>query len=698
MSIASAGPGPDPAALNPLLGDWQTPFGLPPFDLVGPEHFRPAFEQAIAAHEAEIVSIGANPAEPDFENTITALERSGRLLRQVASVFYALAGADTNDEIQAIEREISPRLARHRSALYLDDRIFARIDALAARRGRLALDAEQNRVLERYRTVFTRAGAGKPADTKARLAEIAERMASLGTSFSQNVLADEKGYSLVLESEDDLAGLPDFLRDAAADAAEARGLPGKHVITLSRSSIEPFLQFSTRRDLREQAFAAWTSRGESGGATDNTAIMAEMLALRAEKARLLGHDTFAHFRLADEMAKTPDAVLKLLHSVWEPAKRRATEDAAALQSIAQDEGGNFEIAPWDWRFYAERRRKAEFDLDEETLKPFFQLDRMIEAAFYTASRLFGLSFEERKDLKGYHRDVRVFEVKDAQGRHLGLFLGDYFARSSKRSGAWMSQLRPQHRLAGAVTPIVVNVMNFARASGSAPTLLSFDDARTLFHEFGHALHGLLSDVTYPMISGTAVSRDWVEFPSQLFEHWLEEPEVLKRFALHYRTGEPMPDELFERLMAARSFNEGFATAEYLGSAIVDMQLHLAPVEETPDFRAFETGLRRELGMPDAIVLRHRLPHFAHIFSGDGYSAAYYSYMWSEVLDSDGFEAFVEAGDPFDPTLAKKLRDFVYAAGFKRDPEEAYLAFRGRAPEPGALLRQRGLVAPVEAEA
>lgn len=682
---------------NPLLQQWRTPFGVPPFAEVRPEHFRPAFDAALSAHEREIAAIRENAAAPDFDNTIAALERGGQLLRRVAGVFFSLTGADTNDELQAIEREMSPRLARHASAISLDEALFARIDGLWAKRDALGLDDEQHRVLERYHTSFTRSGAALPAEAKARLKEIAERMASLGTQFAQNVLADEKGYTLVLEGEEDLAGLPDFVRDAAAGAAAARGLEGKHVVTLSRSSIEPFLQFSARRDLRERAFNAWIARGAGGGETDNTAIMREMVALRAEKARLLGYETFAHFRVADEMAKTPENALDLLNRVWRSAKVRAEEEAAALQALAQVEGGNFEIAPWDWRYYAEKRRKAEFDLDEESLKPFLQLDRMVEAAFYTASRLFGLSFDERPDLPRYHPDVRVWEVSDRDGRHLGVFMGDYFARPSKRSGAWMSQMRPQHRLDGEVRPIVVNVANFSKASGDAPTLLSFDDARTLFHEFGHALHGLLSDVTYPRISGTSVSRDWVEFPSQLYEHWLEEPEVLKRFAVHYRTGEPMPDALFEKLLAARTFNQGFATAEYLGSAIADMELHLAPAGDL-DFDAFETALRGKLSMPDAIVLRHRLPHFAHVFSGDGYSAAYYSYMWSEVLDSDGYEAFEEAGDPFDAGLAEKLREFVYSAGFRRDPEEAYTAFRGRMPEPGALLRQRGLVAPVEGEA
>ncbi len=505
------------------------------------------------------------------------------------------------------------------------------------------------------------------------------------------MLADEKAYALVLDGEDDLAGLPDSLREAAAKAAEDRGPAGKHVVTLARSSVEPFLQFSSRRDLREIAFKAWAARGETGEANDNRPIIAETVALRAERARLLGYESFAHFRLADTMAKTPEAALDLLRSVWTPARTQALREAAALQALIQAEGGNFELAPWDWRYYAERRRRAEFDFDESEIKPYLALDNIIAAAFDTARRLFGLAFSERRDVPLYHPDVRAWEVTDRDGRHVGLFLGDYFARPSKRSGAWMSGFRSQEKLDGDVRPIVVNVMNFSKSGAGDPPLLSFDDARTLFHEFGHALHGLLSDVTYPLISGTSVSRDFVEFPSQLFEHWLEQPEVLQRFARHSRTGEPMPDELLERVLAARKFNQGFATVEYLSSALVDFDFHLLAHAERIDASEFERTALERIGMPAAIVMRHRPPHFGHVFAGDGYSAAYYSYLWSEVLDADGFAAFKEAGDPFDPPTARRLRDFVYSAGFLRDPEEAYTAFRGRMPKPDALLRKRGLI-------
>jgi peptidyl-dipeptidase Dcp len=682
---------------NPLLRSWATPFAVPPFEQIAPEHFSPAFDAAIAEQRAEIDAIAENSAAPTFENTLDALELSGQNLRRVSAAFFNLAGAHTNDRIQAIELEIAPRLAQHRNAIFLNEALYRRIESLYERRDAMNLTAEQSRVLERYRTIFVRQGAALAPDAKKRLAEINERLALLGTKFGQNVLADEKAYSLVLESEDDLAGLPDFVRDAAAEAAAERGVAGKHVITLSRSLIEPFLQFSSRRDLREAAFKAWTARGESG-ATDNRPLIAEMVALRIERSRLLGYENFAAFRLADTMAKTPEAALDLLHSVWKPARARALREQEALQAMVQAEGGNFELAPADWRYYAERRRKAEFDYDQGQIKPYLQLDRIIEAAFHVAGRLFGLSFKERRDVHTYHDDVRAWQVTGADGRHVGVFLGDYFSRPSKRSGAWMSSYRSQERLAGDIRPIVVNVMNFNKPADGAPALLSFDDAKTLFHEFGHALHGLLSDVTYPMLAGTAVSTDFVEFPSQLFEHWLEQPEILKRFATHHGTGEPMPDALLSRVLAARTFNQGFATVEYVSSALVDFNFHMLRDAAELDVSAFEADSLKRIGMPYAIVMRHRPAHFGHIFSG-GYSAAYYSYLWSEVLDADGFRAFEEAGDIFAPEVARRLHDYVYSAGHLRDPAEAYQRFRGRPPAPEPLLRKRGLIeAPVQGEA
>lgn len=679
-----------PCETNPLLEPWTGPFGAPPFDRLKPCHFGQAFEVALSLAQAETGAIAADPKPPSFENTIEALERSGRELTRVCSVFFNLARADTNDELEAIEREVAPRLARHRSEIYLNGALFQRVDGLYSRRGELGLNAEQSRVLERYHIAFLRNGGGLPEDTKARLAEIVERLATLATKFGQNVLADEKAYMLILAAKDDLAGLPASLVSAAAWTAADRGLPGKHAITLSRSSIEPFLQFSARRDLREKAFRAWVQRGESGGLTDNRAVASEMVQLRMERARLLGFESFAHLRLADTMAKTPQAALELLHSVWAPARARALREEAALQTIAADEGGNFKIAPWDWRYYAEKCRKADCGFDESELKPYLQLDKMIEAAFFTANRLFGLSFSERGDVPLYHPDSRSWTVTGRDGQQIALFIGDYFARPSKRSGAWMSSFREQQKLDGEVRPIVANVLNFAKAGGGQACLLSFDDARTLFHEFGHALHGMLSDVTYPLISGTNVARDFAEFPSQLYEHWLEQPEVLRRFALHHETNKPMPDALLQSLLAARQFNQGFATVEYTASALVDLALHLASGAEAIDVVAFEKQQLDKLGMPASITTRHRTPHFQHVFSGESYAAGYYSYLWSEVLDADGFEAFEERGDIFDPIVAKKLHDHVYSSGYRRDPEEAYKGFRGHAAKPDALLRKRGL--------
>jgi peptidyl-dipeptidase Dcp len=673
-------------AENPLLSAWNAPFGVPPLDAIEPGHFQPAFERALAEHNAEIATIAADAAAPSFENTVAALERSGKLLARVTNVFYVLAGAHTSEAIQAIERDLAPTLSRHWNEIHLNEKLFARLDALHAHRDTLGLTGEQVRVLERYHAMYRRAGAGLDAAAKQRLKDIAARLATLGTAFSQNVLADEQSYSMEL-GEDDLVGLPDFARAAARGAAQERGLQG-HVVTLGRSSVEPFLQFSGRRDLREKAFRAWIARGDKDGPTDNNPVITEMTALRDERARLLGYPSFAHYKLDDTMAKTPEAVSGLLDTVWGPARRRVSQERDALQQLAAAEGENFRLAPWDWRYYAEKLRKARYDLDESEIKPYLLLENIIEAAFYTANRLFGLAFTPRTDVPVYHPDVRVWEVTGPGGKHVGVFFGDYFARPSKRSGAWMTNLREQDKLDGEIRPLVLNVMNFNKGAAGAPTLLSFDDARTLFHEFGHGLHGLLSDVTYPMISGTGVLHDFVELPSQLYEHWLDRPEILTRFAKHYQTGAVMPQALMDRLIKSRTFNQGYTTAEYLGSSYVDLDFHSGGAKEAHEV---EMATRRRMQMPHEVVLRHRPPHFQHIFSGDSYAAGYYSYLWSEVLDADAFNAFVEAGDVFDPAVAQRLRDHVYAAGGARDPSEAYKAFRGRMPTVDALLKRRGLI-------
>ena len=682
------------ASTNPLLQDWTGDFGLPLFGALTPAHFRPAFDQALVAHRAELDAISANATAPTFGNTIVALERSGRALDKVANVFFVLAGADTGEAIEAVEREMSPLLARHSNAMYLDRKLYARIADLYARRDTLGLNAEQARLLGRYHTRFVRAGGALEKAAQDRLAAINERLASLGTQFGQNVLADEKSYALILD-EADLAGLPDFARAAAQAAAEERGHPGKYAITLARSSCEGFLQFSARRDLREKVFNAWIRRGENGGAADNRAIIAEVVALRGERARLLGFKTFADYRLDDQMAKTPAAARDLLDEVWTRARAKAGRERDALQEMIAQEGGNFALAPHDWRYYAEKLRKQKFDLDESEIKPYFQLDKMIEAAFETAHRLFGLNFKS-VSVPLYHPDARAWDVTDASGQHVGLFIGDYFARGSKHSGAWMTSLRDQEKLTGNVRPIILNVCNFSKPAKGEAALLSFDDARTLFHEFGHGLHGLLSNVTYPLLAGTGVSSDFVELPSQLYEHWLEVPEILQEYARHAKTGASMPKPLLDKILATRTFNQGFATVEYTACALVDLDIHGLPKDTKLDVSQFERDRLDALKMPTEIVMRHRLPHFQHLFSGGGYASGYYSYMWSEVLDADAFEAFAETGNAFDPETAKRLRDFIYSAGNLRDPAEAYKAFRGRLPAVDALLKKRGLADAVPA--
>ncbi|MGI9386990.1 MAG: M3 family metallopeptidase, partial [Methyloligellaceae bacterium] len=662
---------------NPLLAKWTSPHQVPPFETIEPEHFAEAFDQSIAAYLQEVSEIAGQTEHPSFENTIDALELSGRQLERVAAVFFNLASADTNERLQELERDISPRLAKLSSEIYLNPALFQRVDALFADDKSSNLSPEKARILERYHTRFVRSGARLDAPGKARMTEISERLAALGTRFAQNVLADENAFRLVLEEEEDLSGLPEFLRGAAAASAEALGHPGKFVITLARSSVEPFLQFSDRRDLREKVFAAWTGRGATGGETDNRKLIKEMLELRDEQARLLGFKSFSAFKLDDMMAKTSSAVRKLLNDVWPPALKQALKERDGLQAMVRSEGANFEVAPSDWHYYSEKVRRAKHDLNEAAIKPYFQLDQIIAAAFETAHRLFGLTFEPRHDIPIYHPDVRVWEVFGRDGRHVGLFLGDYYARPSKRGGAWMSAFRSQQKLGGDISPIIVNVLNVVKGDPDQPALLSFEDARTVFHEFGHALHGLLSDVTYPLISGTSVATDYVELPSQLYEHWLLEPEILRKFAVHAETGEVIPDDLLKRLIAARNFNIGFRTVEYVASAIVDLDFHDASLEASTEPDAHEAACLERIGMPPEITMRHRMPHFLHLFGGSGYPSAYYSYLWSEVMDADAFRAFQETGDIFDPEIAERLYRNIYSSGGKHEPAEAYKAFRGR---------------------
>jgi peptidyl-dipeptidase Dcp len=680
---------------NPLLKAWQTPHQTPPFAEILPEHFIPAFEQAFVDHTAEITAISHDPATPDFANTITALERSGKLLSKVSAVFYDLVSAHSNPAILEIDKEVSLRMARHWNPIMMNAVLFGRIALLHDHRASLELTPEQMRLLERTYTRFHRAGAGLSEEAKKRMAEINERLAHLGTAFSHHLLGDEQSWFLEL-SEDDHAGLPDTFIAAAKTAAEERGMAGKAIVTLSRSPVETLLKTADKRELREKVFKAFTARGDNGNDNDNNAIIVEILALREEAAKIMGFPTYAAYRLEDSMAKTPQAVRGLLERVWKPARERALADRDELQALIAEEGGNFALAPWDWRYYAEKLRQAKANFDDAAIKPYLVLDHMIEAAFDCATRLFGLTFTERNDIPTWHPDVRVWEVKDKAGQHKALFYGDYFARTSKRSGAWMTSLRDQQKLDGEVAPLIINVCNFAKGADGQPSLLSPDDARTLFHEFGHGLHGMLSNVTYPSLSGTSVFTDFVELPSQLYEHWQERPEVLQKFARHYQTGEPLPEELLQRFLAARKFNQSFATIEFVSSALIDLEFHTQPAAASRDVRAFERAEMEKIGMPQEIVLRHRPQQFGHIFSGDHYASGYYSYMWSEVMDADAFGAFEEAGDIFDPAVAKRLHDDIYSSGGSRDPEDAYVAFRGREPEPDALLRRRGLLETPEA--
>jgi peptidyl-dipeptidase Dcp len=670
--------------MNPLLQDWTSSFGLPPFDVVATEHFAPAFDTALAEARSNVDAIAADSAAPSFANTIEAMERAERALDRVAGVFFNLAGAHTSDAIEALQRELSPRLAAHHAETMLNAPLFARVEALVAQRGELGLAGEQERVLTLYHRMFVRAGARLEGAGRQRLKAILERLASLGTAFGQNVLADEKAWALPL-GPDDLAGLPDDLVAAMRQAAAERGQDGQ-VVTLSRSIIVPFLQSSQRRDLRQRAFRAWVARGANGGDSDNRAIVAEMLALREERARLLGYTDFASYRLEPEMAKAPDAVRDLLMAVWGPARAQAAADGERLAQLMQADGINGELEPWDWRYYAAIRRARECDFDDAAIKPYLALDNVLDAAFDVALRLFGLRFRPIEAAL-YHPDARAWEVRLGE-RHMGIFIGDYFARTSKRSGAWCSSFRGQRRLDGEVRPIILNVCNFAKAPDGEPSLLTFDDARTLFHEMGHALHGLLSDVTYEFVSGTSVARDFVELPSQLYEHWLETPEVLEAHARHAVTGAMMPRDLMQRLIAARNFDQGFATVEYLASALVDLDFHAGPAPADP--MAAQAATLAEIGMPRAIVMRHATPHFQHVFAGDGYASSYYSYMWSEVMDADAFAAFRETGDVFDQATAERLATHILSAGGSREAADLYVAFRGRMPGVEALLAQRGL--------
>jgi peptidyl-dipeptidase Dcp len=673
---------------NPLLAPWTGPHGgLPPFDRVRVEHFEPAVSQAMEEHLADIERIAADPEAPDFENTLGAMERSGRPLERVLAAYRVWSSAMSSPEFQEVERSLAPRLAAFADRITQNEALFRRIEAVYESRESVGLTPEQQRLAWHHHTDFVRSGARLDAEAKARLTEINQELANRFTRFSQNVLADESERFLHVTDAAELEGLSETARAGAAEAARARGMEG-WVLENTRSVMETVLSFGDRRDLRERAWRMFVSRGDHEGEHDNNPVITEILALRAERARLLGYPTHAHWHLVDSMAGTPERAMELMEAVWKPATARVAEEVADMLEIARAEGMEGEIEPWDYRYYAEKVRAAKYDLDEGAVRPYLQLERLREAMFWVAGELFGLAFEEMVRAPVYHPDVRVWRVVHPGGEHLGLFYFDPFARKGKRSGAWMDAWRRQGRVDGEVSTIVTNTCNFPKGSPGEPALISWVDATTLFHEFGHALHGLASDVTYPSLSGTEVPQDYVEFPSQVLEHWLATPEVLERFALHVETGEPIPGEVVERITRASKFNQGFGTTEFLASALVDMRLHLAADAEI-DPRRFERETLEELGMPREVVMRHRTPHFQHVFGSDMYSAGYYSYLWADVLTADAAEAFREGGGLYDREIAGRLWASVLSKGNTLDPSEGYRAFRGRDPEVGALMRKRG---------
>jgi peptidyl-dipeptidase Dcp len=675
---------------NPLLAKWEGPYGgVPPFDRVQIPLFKPALEAAMAERLAETEKIANNPAPPDFENTIAALERTGGTLNRVATLYGVWGATMSSPEYQVVEREMAPRLASLLDQIFQNEPLFKRIEAVYNSPAKAKLNPEQQRLTWLYYTNFVRAGARLSADAKKRVLQINQQLAGLYTKFSQNVLAEETDQFLVLKSEDELAGLPQSLREAAAAAAETKKQPGTWVIMNTRSSIDPFLTYSDRRDLREKAWRMFVNRGDNGGEHDNNAIITEVLQLRAERAKLLGYPTHAHWRLENAMAKTPEKAMELMEAVWQPAVARVREEVADMQALADKEGAKIKIEPWDYRYYMEKVRKAKYDLDQNEIKPYLQLEKLREGIFWVAGELFNFNFTPVTNVPVAHPDVRVWEVTDKTSKkHVGLWYFDPYARAGKRSGAWMNAYRAQERVNGEITTIVSNNSNFVRGKPGEPVLISWDDATTMFHEFGHALHGLSSNVTYPILSGTAVARDYVEFPSQLLEHWLSTPEVLQRFALHYQTSKPIPQELVDKINRSATFNQGFATVEYLSAALIDMKLHLAG-DRKIDADAFERETLAQLGMPKEIVMRHRTPQFLHVFSSDGYSAGYYSYLWSDVLTADAFGAFVEGKGPYDRAVAERLRKYVFSVGNTTDPAEGYRGFRGRDPKIDALMKKRG---------
>lgn len=676
-------------AANPLLAAYDTPFNVPPFDKIKDEHFRPAYDEALKQHNVEIDSIVNNSEAPSFENTIVALEEAGSLLNNISRVFFNMNSANTNDTIQAIAKDLAPVLSAHSDNIRLNAQLFERVKAVYEQRAALSLDAEDSKLLEETYKSFVRAGANLSDEDKEKLKKINAELSVLTTQFGQNLLAETNAYELVVDNEADLAGLPEALKAAAADVAKAKGHEGKWVFTLQNPSLMPFLQYAENRELRRQMWDAYQMRGNNGNANDNKETLLKTANLRLEKAKLLGYPSHAAYVLEEAMALNPNNVYGLLNKLWTPALAKAKIEAADIQKEIDAEGGDFSVQPYDWRYYAEKIRVKRFALNEEEIKPYFSLASVREGAFDVANKLWGLTFVALNNIPVYHEEVEVYEVKDKDGSHLGLLYADFFPRESKRGGAWMTSFRSQSTKDGErVAPIISIVCNFTKPVGDQPALLTFDEASTLFHEFGHALHGLLSNVKYQSLAGTAVSRDFVELPSQIMENWASDPEVLKSYAKHYETGEAIPDSLITKMENAGTFDQGFATTEYLAASLLDLDYHAATSPISGDVNAFEKSAMDKAGLIEAIIPRYRSTYFQHIFSG-GYSAGYYAYIWAEVLDSDAFAAFKEKG-LFDQATAEAFRTHILEKGGTGNAAEMYRAFRGKDPDPIHLMKKRGL--------
>jgi peptidyl-dipeptidase Dcp len=675
---------------NPLLQEWDTPFETPPFDKIETEHYKPAFNKAMESHKAEIQAIVDNGETPTFENTIAALDYSGKELDKVSSVFSAMNGAMTNDKLQKLSKEIYPKLSQHYDDIYLNPELFSKIKTLHQKKDELGLNTEQKQLLDKYYKQFVRGGANLNDEDKKKFRKINEELSVLSIDFGQNVLKEVNKFELVIDNKEDLAGLPEGAISGASEEAKARGYDGKWVFTISKPSMIPFLQYSEKRELREKLYKGYINKGDHDDSLDNKDILAKMAKLRVERANLLGYPTHAHFQLDNKMAKKPENVYELLNKIWEPALEMAKNERDQMQQMIEDEGKDFELQSWDWWYYAEKVKKAKYDFDESEVKPYFAVDNVIDGVFGLATDLWGIQFEERNDIPKYHKDVKTFEVKDKDGSHIAILYTDYFPRESKRGGAWMDVFRKQHKKDGEfVHPVVYNVGNFSKPTGDKPALLSIDEVNTLFHEFGHALHGMLSEATYPSLSGTSTPRDFVEFPSQVMENWCMHPQVLKKYARHYESGEPIPDELIQKIKESGKFNQGFATVEYLAASFLDMDWHTLEKPEIKDVHKFENASMNRIGLIDEIVPRYRSTYFRHIFAG-GYSAGYYSYIWSEVLDADAFAAFKNSGDVYNQELAQKYRKHILAKGGTEDAMELYKQFRGEEPTIDPLLERRGL--------